>query len=159
VGQTLALDHEWAVIAAEPETNPAAVVEAEQLAYVLYTSGSTGQPKGVMLTQGNAGNLVQWARNEFGAAELQQVVAGRSVCLDLSVFEWWAPWSVGGAVVLVANALALPQVQTAVTLVNTVPSVLAELLRGDYRLPASVVTVNLAGEALSEALVARVYEA
>ena len=35
--------------------------------------------------------------------------------------------------------------QTAVTLVNTVPSVLAELLRGDYRLPASVVTVNLAG--------------
>ena len=45
------------------------------------------------------------------------------------------------------------------TLVNTVPSVMAELLRGDYRLPESVLTVNLAGEALSSALVATVYEA
>ena len=45
------------------------------------------------------------------------------------------------------------------TLVNTVPSVIAELLRDGYRLPASVVTVNLAGEALSSAWVGTVYEA
>ncbi|MGH8349090.1 MAG: non-ribosomal peptide synthetase, partial [Pseudomonas sp.] len=105
--------------------------------------------------------LVQWAKSQFSAAELQLVLAGTSVCFDLSVFELWAPLSSGGAVVLVENALALPQVaeEVAVTLVNTVPSVMAELLRDGYRLPESVVTVNLAGEALSNALVATVYEA
>ena len=85
-------------------------LRAEQLAYVLYTSGSTGQPKGVMLTHGNAVSLVQWARSSFRAAELQRVLAGTSICFDLSVFELWAPLSSGGAVVLAENALALPQV-------------------------------------------------
>ena len=157
--RTLALDEEWEAIAAESEANPQYEIEAEQLAYVLYTSGSTGQPKGVMLTHGNAVSLVQWAKNQFSAAELKLVLAGTSICFDLSVFELWAPLSSGGAVVLVENALALPHVNEEVTLVNTVPSVMAELLRGEYQLPESVLTVNLAGEALSTALVATVYEA
>ena len=63
------------------------------------------------------------------------------------------PLAWGGRVILVENALALPGWRTpgAVRLVNTVPSVLAELLRGEEgakRLPSTVRTVNLAGEPL-----------
>ncbi|HET9226234.1 MAG TPA: condensation domain-containing protein, partial [Thermoanaerobaculia bacterium] len=53
----------------------------------------------------------------------------------------------GGTVVLVENALAEIPAGVEVTLINTVPSAMAELLRNDS-LPTSVRTINLAGEAL-----------
>ena len=160
--QVIRLDADWPhITAGMPDSDPDVLVQTENLAYVIYTSGSTGQPKGVMLTHGSAAQFVQWARSYFTAAELKLVVAATSVCFDLSVFELWVPLSSGGAVALVENALALPQLEgdVPVTLLNTVPSVIAELLRGGYRLPESVMTVNLAGEALSEQLVRTVYEA
>src|ERR1043165_8826698 len=159
--QVIRVDTDWSQITAGmPDTNPGVLVQPENLAYVIYTSGSTGRPKGVMLTHGSAMQFVQWARSNFSAAELKLVVAATSVCFDLSVFELWVPLSSGGAVALVENALALPQLEgVSLTLLNTVPSVIAELLRSGYRLPESVVTVNLAGEALTEQLVTAVYEA
>ena len=159
--EVIRLDTDWSRITARmPDTNPDVSVRPENLAYVIYTSGSTGRPKGVMLTHGSASQFLQWARSYFSATELKLVVAATSICFDLFVFELWAPLSSGGAVALVENALALAQLQDSVpvTLINTVPSVMAALLRGGWRLPESVVTVNLAGEALSEQLVTAIYE-
>ncbi|MBV8201007.1 MAG: non-ribosomal peptide synthetase, partial [Acidobacteria bacterium] len=126
------------------------------LAYVIYTSGSTGRPKGVAIEHRSAGALVAWAALTFGAGELAGVLAATSICFDLSVFEIFVPLAAGGRVILAGNALELPGLPAAdqVSLLNTVPSVLAELLAG-ARLPASVRTVNLAGEALPRALVDR----
>ena len=122
---------------------------AENLAYVLFTSGSTGRPKGVAIPHRAAVALVSWALARFDGEELSGVLAATSVCFDLSVFELFVPLSAGGTVVLVEDALALASapVRDAVRLVNTVPSALAELLAAGG-LPASVKTVNLAGEPL-----------
>jgi len=124
------------------------------LAYVIYTSGSTGRPKGVAIEHRNTVALLHWAREQFSDTELAGVLASTSICFDLSVFELFVPLSWGGCVVLAENALALPKLPAAeaVTLVNTVPSILTELLNLGA-LPASVQTVNLAGEALPPALV------
>ncbi len=46
-GAVLALDADWAEIAAESDENPAPLTTHDNLAYVIYTSGSTGQPRGV----------------------------------------------------------------------------------------------------------------
>ncbi len=130
------------------------------LAYVIYTSGSTGEPKGVAITHASAVSLVRWAGTVFPAADLSGVLASTSVGFDLSVFELFVPLAHGGRVILAADALELPRLAAAgeVTLVNTVPSVLAELLRGGP-LPPSVRTVNLAGEPLPGPLVRQVRSA
>jgi amino acid adenylation domain-containing protein len=154
-----------------PEPGPAAVLVEEvaddgrprrrlraphpdNLAYLIYTSGSTGRPKGVALRHRGAVARLRWAHCRFSPAECAAVLASTSICFDLSVFELFVPLSRGGRVVLVQDALELPAAPTAATLLNTVPSVLAALLR-QGGLPASVHTVNLAGEALPANLAAR----
>ena len=59
------------------------------------------------------------------------MLASTWVCFDLSVFELFAPLSLGGAVILVDNALQLAtsEGRARVRLINTVPSAMAELLR------------------------------
>ena len=120
---------------------------------VIYTSGSTGLPKGVGIEERSVASLLDWARSAFSDAETAGVLAATSVCFDLSLFELFVPLTRGGAVVLAENALELPRLpaRERVTLVNTVPSAAAELVRTDA-LPASVRTVNLAGEPLPGAL-------
>ncbi|MGH8772293.1 MAG: amino acid adenylation domain-containing protein, partial [Burkholderiales bacterium] len=142
-----------------PDTDPESNVEANNLAYVIYTSGSTGRPKGVAIEQRSAVALLSWAADTFAPEQWAGTLASTSICFDLSVFELFVPLSVGGAVILVKNALELPNLKCAdqVTLVNTVPSAAVELLRIDG-LPASVRTVNLAGEPLSTELVRQLYD-
>ncbi|MCP4664527.1 MAG: amino acid adenylation domain-containing protein, partial [bacterium] len=131
----------------------------KNLAYVLYTSGSTGRPKGVAIEHRSAVALVRWTAEVFSREELARVLASTSICFDLAVFELFVPLSLGGKVILARDALELARLPAAgaVTLINTVPSAVAELLHAGG-LPASVRTVNLAGEPLHRDLVDRVYE-
>jgi len=137
---------------------PACDAGPGDLAYVLYTSGSTGQPKGVALENRGAVALVSWAAQVFDPSETEGVLASTSICFDLSVFEMFVPLSCGGKIILADNALALPGLPAAseVTLINTVPSAIRELLRIDG-VPSSVRVVNLAGEPLATALVDQIY--
>lgn len=155
----LSVDGEQARIAAADDTNPEHLPVADNLAYIIYTSGSTGKPKGVAITHRSAITLMQWARECFSARDLAGVLASTSICFDLSVFELFVPLSWGGKIILGQNALSLLDLPAAnqVTLINTVPSAMTELLRLK-KLPASVKTVNLAGEALLKPLVRLVYE-
>jgi amino acid adenylation domain-containing protein len=160
----ICVDWDAAAVAHESDTDPAVgatqwrAAATGDLAYVIYTSGSTGTPKGVAIEHRSVSTLLRWAHETFSAEELAGVLASTSVCFDLSIFELFAPLTCGGAVVLAQNALELPGLAAAseVTLVNTVPSAMAELVRLDG-VPASVKTVNLAGEPLKRALVEQVY--
>ncbi|MEP6802068.1 MAG: amino acid adenylation domain-containing protein [Acidobacteriota bacterium] len=152
--EVVRLDSDWPRIAAGSVENPPAIAAPENLAYVLYTSGTTGRPKGVAIEHRSTVGLLAWAREAYSDLELQGTLASTSINFDLSVFEIFAPLCWGGTVHLAQNALELADLPTRgdVTLVNTVPSVMKELL-GIGALPRSVATVNLAGEPLSASLV------
>ena len=153
------LDRDRPVIEQESRENLTAPVQPGDLAYVIYTSGSTGTPKGVAIEHRQTGAFLSWAKSVFNQDELCGVLASTSICFDLSVFEIFAPLSSGGTVIVAQNALALTRLPkpSTVSLVNTVPSAMNELLNL-AAIPESVLVINLAGEPLRTDLVRRIYE-
>jgi amino acid adenylation domain-containing protein len=156
--RVVSLDEAAAEIARESAANPENGASPRGLAYLIYTSGSTGVPKGVAIEHESAVVLLAWAAELHTAEELGGMLASTSICFDLSVYEIFLPLSLGGRVIVVENALALPHSAAAgeVRLVNTVPSAAAALLRTGG-IPAGVTTVNLAGEPLRTELVDALY--
>lgn len=117
------------------------------LAYVIYTSGSTGKPKGVQIPHSSAVAFLDWVRSIYTREELEKVLASTSLSFDLSVFEMFAPLSVGGQCHIVENALDLLHTHVDLSLINTVPSAAKVLIEQDA-IPPGVSVVNLAGEPL-----------
>ncbi len=147
-GNVLSIEQMQAAPLTAAASEPA-VVSDHDIAYVIYTSGSTGVPKGVPIGHLNVAALAAWARTWFSPEDVQLVYAGTSVCFDLSVFELFVTWSMGGTVFFAGNTLALLEdVEThPITLINSVPSVLREIMT-DLVLPPTVRVVNAAGEPL-----------
>ncbi|QQP97292.1 non-ribosomal peptide synthetase [Lysobacter enzymogenes] len=151
---------EPAAFVAHSAADPGLDLDPAGLAYLIYTSGTTGNPKGVMIEHRNAAEMIAWAQETYSREQLSIVLAATSMCFDLSVFEMFVPLSCGGSCLLVKHILDVHEVpavrHSGVTLINTVPSAIMQLLESGS-VPDSVQVVNLAGEALLGRVVERVY--
>ncbi|MBD0671617.1 amino acid adenylation domain-containing protein [Streptomyces sp. CBMA156] len=88
-----------ALLAGAPAAgNPATPVLPGQLVYVMYTSGSTGVPKGVAVTHRNVVDLL--GNPHFRAGHHERVLLHSPTAFDASTTEIWAPLVTGGAIVL-----------------------------------------------------------
>ncbi|MEE8585765.1 MAG: amino acid adenylation domain-containing protein, partial [Acidobacteriota bacterium] len=97
--RSLCLEQQWERIGRQPVEAPAGGGEAQSLAYVMYTSGSTGQPKGVAVTQRGVVRLVKGV--EYVRLGPEQVILQMStISFDASTFQIWGSLLNGARLVL-----------------------------------------------------------
>jgi amino acid adenylation domain-containing protein len=158
----------WSGLSEYPDTPPAVGVAPDSLAYILYTSGSTGEPKGVMLSHQNAIAFADWAAREVGIGSQDRLSSHAPFHFDLSVFDLFAAAWGGAAVVLVPRVTSIFPVELTkfigeqrITVWYSVPSALTLLvLRGelDQRPLPALRAIVFAGEVFPTKYLARLME-
>ncbi|NSX08514.1 non-ribosomal peptide synthetase [Pseudomonas lini] len=154
----------WTLDALPP--SPAAEpisVGSSDLAYVLYTSGSTGQPKGVMNEHGALMNRLYWMQDAFPIGPNDRVLQKTPYSFDVSVWEFFWPLITGATLVVARpdghrDPAYLSQLiqQEQVTTLHFVPSMLRAFVEEPSLVNChSLRQVFASGEALPVDLVRR----
>jgi amino acid adenylation domain-containing protein len=145
-----------ATVGSSPPGQPLNAAEPNGLAYISFTSGSSGRPKGVMVAHSQ---VCHWIRSNHSITGIRQsdiVYQGASPAFDTSIEEIWSTFLVG-AELIIADDMAARDPHEIVHLLNrhratimhTVPS-LAALM--EPRIP-TLRLLNLGGEAVNPSLV------
>ncbi|WP_051173839.1 non-ribosomal peptide synthetase [Amycolatopsis orientalis] len=131
---------------------PASAMLPGQLAYVMYTSGSTGVPKGVAVTHEGLANYLAWAVEFYRIGAGDRVPLHSSLAFDLTVTSVLAPLVCGGTVVISTEGgpeglagLMRAAGDDGFGLVKVVPGhlpLLAEMLTADERASARRLVVG-----------------
>ena len=176
-GQTASLLSPLRVVEVEADSPrdgpdaPSAPPAPDDIAYVIFTSGTTGRPKGVPITHQAMSTYLDWAITTFDYRDTDRMLATASICFDASVRQLLAPLLVGATVVTASREtvrdprLLLDLVERGrVTVWSSVPTLWEQLLRSAEQQVATgggtpdlsaLRWVHVGGEALSPVPVRR----
>ncbi len=156
-------------VAAEETSRPAtyAARPAHDLAYVMFTSGTTGEPKGVMIPRDALNHYVDWVVGIVDARLGDRWSQHPIIAFDLSQFDIHGALCSGGHLFpfntprdRMFPALAIRR--HGITIWNSVPSVISQMSRAGHLTAenlATLRTLNFCGEALLREHVEAVFSA
>jgi len=98
------LEEAWIVLNNYSKQNPEIKAEPNNLAYILYTSGSTGVPKGVQIEHHSLYNLLLSVQKLPGLAKKDKLLAITTISFDISIAELFLPLITGAELVLTDSA-------------------------------------------------------
>lgn len=133
-GRTVLVVGEGTPLGSDHPAPPGSMAQPDTLAYVVYTSGSTGEPKGVEITHRNLAHLIDWHQAAFAVSPADRVSHMAGLGFDAAFWEVW-PALCAGALVVLADE----QVRSSATLLHDwligkritvafVPTVLADIM-------------------------------
>jgi len=132
------LDAERQALAGRAPERVQARVGGDDPAYLLYTSGSTGAPKGVVVPHRALVNQVRWRQETFDLAAADRVLLHTPLTFDPSVWELLGPLAAGARLIVPPHAnerdparLAEAMARHRVTLLQAVPTLVSAVLDED----------------------------
>jgi|GEM_PF-375258 len=168
---TFSFGEDEARLLAYPADNPERQGTGADLAYIIFTSGTTGEPKGAMVHHRGMVNHIYAKIDALKLQERDIVAQTASLSFDISVWQYLAVLLVGGAVqvidtdiVMDADALFDRLRDSAASIAESVPSLLRELLRNietrrpEGRALPALRWMMVTGEALPARLANRWFE-
>lgn len=162
----LYLDEERMIPHEGQEANPMRESGSDRLAYVMYTSGTTGQPKGVMISHRAICNRLHWMKEEYSVSETDTIFHKTPISFDVSVWEVFLPLMTGAKLIIstpgghkdtqyMVRMILLHRV----TMIHFIPSMLQLMLdEADFSNCTSLKFVFSGGETLPYELLERLLE-
>ncbi|WP_293577461.1 AMP-binding protein [Phaeobacter sp.] len=157
-------------IDAVPTATPPALpsITAQDVAYIMFSSGTLGQPKGIQVSYGNLADFILWQKDLLANTSFKAVSGTIRHCFDVSLFELWSAWQRRCPITALnhaefANSTAYIQRLQAdgVGFWVSTPSIMRLMLRNrrfnGETLPA-LSTFLFCGEALSKQVVKTLFE-
>lgn len=115
-----------------PSDEPA-LVRGEEIAYLMFTSGSTGVPKAVMVSAGSVHHYLLFARQRYPLNLDDRVAAHTDLSFDLAVHDMFLAWSFGACLYVVPAAQMMAPAkfikEYAITAWFSVPSIISIMKR------------------------------
>lgn len=161
----LVLDHPDFLhkLSQQSTSNPVTETSSRHLAYVMYTSGTTGTPKGVMIEHQGIVNRITWMNRTYPLLPGDKILQKTSYVFDVSVWElFWANWY--GATIVFAKPeghkepLYLSQLiqEEQISIIHFTPSMLNEFVQAMGNQEVDLRSLHhlfCSGEALSKSIV------
>lgn len=132
-------EEDAAQLATAPPLAQLPPVTMDQVAYLLFTSGSTGLPKGVPITQANVRAYLDWASGRYGITPDDRFSQTFDQTFDLSVHDQFLCWENGACLFAMSSIELLAPARfiqrNRLTVWFSVPSIVAQMRKRNTLLP------------------------
>lgn len=131
--KTVCLDVDWRVIAEHSPREPIRQAGGADVAYLIYTSGTTDRAKAVVVEHRNLASVLRASQAQFGFTAGDVMPCMASLSFDIAFFELFNPLIVGGTTILLAHEPALDldrllELFDRVTVIHAVPGLMRQIV-------------------------------